>query len=103
MLVWNGNKIIKQFQEAAERAVEATADEIFNASQDDVPVVTGELKASGDVKVSGTKATIEYDADYAAGVHEDPESEGHKFLETNVKLAISRKTLLNNFKKELGK
>ena len=44
------------------------AEVVFALSQDDVPVDTGELRDSGEVKQSGDDATVTYTADHAMPV-----------------------------------
>jgi len=66
-------EIIRNIEERVERAVEEIAQEILDASNDRVPVDTGKLERSGDIEYNGTRATVFYDAPYAAEVHERTE------------------------------
>ena len=60
--------------EAVAEAVSEEAQRVFEESQGEVPVDTGDLRASGhlEVEVDGSfvQAAISYDAPHAAAVHE---------------------------------
>lgn len=99
MLIWKGDDIIRQFQKAADNTEEELLKEILKRSQENVPVKTGRLKESGHIDES--TSSVVYDADYAATVHEDPESNGYKFLESATKEVINLKMLQSTFKREL--
>ena len=43
----------------------AMAEEVYDYSQQRVPVLTGELKGSGDVSDQGNESEVTYDADHA--------------------------------------
>lgn len=59
-------------EEAAEAAMEAVADFIYEESQELVPVDTGELKRSGRKRKAGKlRWIVEYLKEYAAIVHDD--------------------------------
>jgi hypothetical protein len=73
-----------RLQEGVGDAVADVAAQILAKSQDRVPVVTGELRDSGEVRRDGDTATVRYSADYADDVHENPASEGYRFLESAV-------------------
>lgn len=49
-------------------AIKAVGYDVFNQSQVNVPVVTGKLKRSGDIRVGGHQFEIEYSAHYAQDV-----------------------------------
>ena len=69
----------------AEDVIEATrevAAEMLAAAQERAPVVSGELRDSGRVVDAQDGAQVEFTAEYAAEVHENPESEGFRFLES---------------------
>lgn len=78
-------KRLAQTEEGARDGVEASARDIYDASQELVPVKSGRLKNSGFVEITetaiGTQATVGYRAPYAAEVHEDFEGKHAKFLQ----------------------
>lgn len=58
---------------------------ILADARERAPEVTGNLKRSARQRVEGNDVIDEFTADYAATVHEDPNSRGSKFLEDAVK------------------
>jgi hypothetical protein len=55
---------------------------LLSESQKVCPVKTGHLKSTGKVEVKENEVIVEYTADYAIDVHENPKSKGYKWLET---------------------
>lgn len=96
------NKILSRFEkkveEGAKEGANDTAEQIYEKSQELVPVVTGELKSSGSVQ----NGKVKYTAGHAAGVHERPSSRGYKFLESAAKVVApqAEKTVEQNIKKK---
>lgn len=74
--------ISKQFNEAAADGMEMLAVEIMEESQENVPVLTGELKSSPAIVVDreNLTATLSYKAPHAFLVHEK-NKRGKKYLE----------------------
>jgi len=78
-----------EVQDAVERALNTTAEDVMAESNDNAPGVSGKLKNSA---VNGFAATafgtskveVGYTAPYAAHVHEDMEGKKPKFLEKAV-------------------
>lgn len=73
--------LARQIKEDVRVALREEAADIVQAAQQIVPVVTGELKQSGGVVETEDGAAAEFIADYAVDVHENPNSEGFRFLE----------------------
>lgn len=57
---WNGAKAKAAVVAGGKDGVKAAAELVFEATQRDVPVQTGELKNSGKVTVDGLEAEISY-------------------------------------------
>jgi hypothetical protein len=62
--------IIRDAEDKADRIIRKGAFDILAASQQVVPVQTGNLKTSGHVETGTLSATIGYGAEYAVYVHE---------------------------------
>lgn len=79
------NAGLKSFQRKLRTDVEAgmldAMGAVVDLAKDYVPVVSGELRDSGGVRLAGGDAVGEFTAQYAANVHENPQSEGFGFLE----------------------
>ena len=84
----NINKLIKDaVLEAIHRNVEA----IFEVSQDDVPVRTGELKFSGHIIETDNGSEIEYTADHAKKIEYGMEGQDVSGEETTVYVPAHRR------------
>lgn len=83
------DRLSGDLSQSAQSALHNEAERTFLISQSRVPVQTGDLRNSGEVSdpvVSreGVEVTIKYGNDrvnYAAAVHESPDSTNRKFLE----------------------
>lgn len=71
-------------------ALKEHVDAVFQRSQEEVPVATGALKASGRVEETSEGFAIVYDAPYARAVHFDPEPGGQRFLSDPAYAAVGR-------------
>ena len=61
MLKFDATKILRQVEQQASQILERSADDVFDVSQQLVPVDRGDLKASGEVVIiSPTKIAIGY-------------------------------------------
>jgi hypothetical protein len=86
---WHGDKALAALRAGEKAGLQAGAEVVFEASQREVPIETGRLKASGKIRVKGNRATISYGEglpDQRAGiVHEKLELDhphgSAKFLE----------------------
>ena len=64
-------------EQLAKKAEDEYGKKVLEKAKNNVPVVTGDLKDSGDY----SNGVVSFDVDYAINVHENPRSEGYKFLE----------------------
>jgi hypothetical protein len=82
-------KYLNEVMDAAERALNTTAEDVMAESNDNAPKGTGKLVNSGitgfaDTAFGTSKVEVGYTAPYAAHVHEDMEGRKPKFLEKAV-------------------
>jgi hypothetical protein len=63
-----GRRDTLKIRELARQAFRECAQEAFNRSQERCPVISGKLKRSGSLFMSGDMATIHYSAPYASFV-----------------------------------
>ena len=98
-------KNIKETQEklkkAAKESEKMAAEKILEASQENVPVLSGNLKSSGTIKESEDSTSVEYTAPYAIDVHENQTSQGYKFLEQAAMETDSFQIMKEEIKKAL--
>lgn len=109
-LTWRGTEVLAAIKSEGPKGVRDGAELLLDASNQRVPVDSGELKGSGEVISDGLTAAVSYGAAHALIVHEDMEahhSRGQaKFLEAalaeeqrellaaiaaSIKLALSHK------------
>lgn len=57
-------------RQAAQRGMEAGAQQVLAEAQALVPVDTGDLRDSGHVRMEGNTAVVVFDSDHAAVIHE---------------------------------
>lgn len=75
--------------EAQDKVMEA-AQQLLEDANREVPVQTGNLKASGTVVKTPNGAEVVYDAEYAIFVHENPDGRGYKWLERTLDANIQK-------------
>lgn len=84
-LEWRGPQVIASVEESGAQGAEEAAQRLLQASNQRVPVDSGELRDSGRVTVEGLEASVGYGAPHAVAVHENLEAhhdQGQaKFLE----------------------
>lgn len=78
----------REFLSRVVSAVNEEASDLFSATQAVVPVISGKLKASGEVSpavidpsTGAISATVSYSTIYAARVHELPTGQHPKYIE----------------------
>lgn len=86
-LEWNGERCEAVIREAAERGLADALDIVSDASQEKVPVMTGELKRSNFTDQDGLRGVVGYKDSKAAAAHENltarlRNGKQAKFLET---------------------
>lgn len=90
--VTGADKVVRNFNEVTKRVLSTalenlglTAKELLEEAKSRVPVDTGELRDSGEVRVRGGRAQVVFTAEHAAVVHEDLQASHRageaKFLE----------------------
>lgn len=88
---WRGDKVMADVQAAIEAGLEESAQDVLDASNDIVPVDTGELRNSGEVVTESNSkgkdsTSVAYSAEHAVAVHETPKNyqngRKYKYLET---------------------
>lgn len=84
-LEWRGPQVSAAVKGEGSEGVRAGLEKLLAASNDRVPVDTGELKGSGSVVVEGLEGAVTYSAEHAVVVHENLEAQHPdgqvKFLE----------------------
>jgi len=89
-LLKNLDKSIERIKDAADVAVYEAGADIADKAQAEVPRVTGRLANSAFVtEPRDCAVTVGYGVEYAAEVHEEPESDGHKWFEQSVNASAS--------------
>lgn len=70
-LRWNGTAVQVAVYQAAQEALERTADELKRKANETVPYASSVLAQSAQVDMAPNKATVSYSAPYAIRQHED--------------------------------
>jgi len=68
---WNASGAIRIITRSAREGILDTMQEVFKASQEEVPRDTGYLASTGELRINPKSVSIRYTADYALEQHEN--------------------------------
>lgn len=74
-------QIVQSLYEQTQENIYQSANALLKDTNKNIPVDTGELKASGRVVSKANQTEVIYDAEHAVFAHEIPTHSGYKFLE----------------------